>query len=330
MSKIFVTRQIPGKALEQLRQAHEVVVWEGQGKIPREELLVGVKGVEAILSLLTEKIDEEVLQAAGPQLKIVANYAVGFDNVDLEAAKKHDVMVTNTPSSLGDAVAEMAVTLTMALARLIMPADKYMRGGNYKAWDPSIFLGLDLTGKTLGVIGAGTIGSVVGKRMKAVFEMQVLYSGHHQNAEFEQATGGKLVPLDQLLQEADVVTLHVPLTPETRHMIGARELALMKSQAILINTARGPIVEEKALREALEQKKIWGAGLDVYEEEVPAERDHLDQQDWKVLTNLDNVILTPHIASATVAAREEMTQMAVEAILDGLAGREPKHLIRQE
>ena len=321
MAKIFVTRQIPGKALEQLRQAHEVNIYAGEGKISRGELLAGVKGVDAILSLLTEKIDEEVFAAAGPNLRIVANYAVGFDNVDLEAAKKHNVMVTNTPSSLVDAVAEMAVTLTMALARLIMPADKYMRGGNYKAWDPSIFLGLDLTGKTLGVVGAGTIGSVVGKRMKAVFEMQVLYSGHHENVEFEQATGGRLVTLEELLKTADVVTLHVPLTPETRHMIGREQLVLMKPTAILINTARGPVVEEKALREALEQKKIWGAALDVYEEEITGEIE-------KQFNHLDNVILTPHIASATLAAREEMTQMVVESILDVLAGKTPAYLVK--
>ena len=328
MARVFVTRQIPGKALEQLKQAHEVMVYEGQGKIPREELLKRVVGVEAILSLLTEKIDEEVLTAAGPQLKIVANYAVGFDNVDLEAAKKHNVVVTNTASALGDAVAEMAVTLTMALARLIFPADRFMRAGKYTTWDPSIFLGQDLTGKTLGVVGAGTIGSVVGKRMKAVFETQVLYSGHHQNVEFEQATGGRLVTLDELLKTADVVTLHVPLTPETRHMIGKEQLALMKPTAILINTARGPIVEEGALREALENKKIWGAALDVYEEEVVAEQEHINPQDWKTLVGLDNVILTPHIASATLQAREEMTQMAVESILEVLAGKAPRHLVK--
>lgn len=328
MSKVFVTRQIPGKALEQLKQAHEVVVYLGQGRISRQELLRSVVGVDAILSLLTETIDEEVLVAVGPQLKIVANYAVGFDNVDLEAAKKHNVLVTNTPSNLGDAVAEFTVALVLALSRRIVPADRFMREGKYTAWDPNIFLGQDLTGKTLGIVGAGTIGSVVGKRLQAVFQMTVLYCGHHQNVEFEQATGGRLVSLEELLRQSDVVSLHVPLTAETRHMIGAEQLSLMKPTAILINTARGPMVEEKALREALEQRKIWAAALDVYEEESPGEQAHLNPQDWKVLTSLDNVILTPHIASATVEAREEMTRMVVEAIMDGLAGKIPRYLVK--
>ncbi len=324
MAKIFVTRPIPGKAIERLKAANEVVVYPGPGKISREELLTGVKGAEAILSLLTEKIDGEVMDQAGKQLKIIANYAVGFDNIDLEAAKARGVLVTNTPSALGDAVAEFTVTLVLALSRRIMPADRFTREGKYSVWDPNLFLGLDLTGKTLGVVGAGIIGSVVGKRLKNVFDMKVIYSGRHINEQFEAETGGKLVPLEELLKQADVITLHVPLTPETRHMIGMAQFGLMKPTAILINTARGPVVEEKALRQALEQKRIWGAAIDVYEEEVGEEKVHLDPADWEAIKKLDNVILTPHIASATVEAREEMTTMVVESIIDALAGKRPK------
>ncbi len=330
MARVLVTRQIPGRALEELRRTHEVVVYPGPGKMPRDKLLEGVRGVEAILAILTEKIDAEVLEAAGPNLKIVANYAVGFDNVDVEAASRRGVMVTNTPGALGDAVAEFTVALVMALGRRVVAADKFMRQGKYSVWDPNIFLGQDLSGKTLGIVGAGTIGSVVGKRLAAVFGMQVLYSGHRPNVEFEQATGGKLVALEQLLQEADVVSLHVPLTAETRHMISFEEFRLMKSTAILINTSRGPVVEEKALREALEQKRIWGAAVDVYEEEVEGEAGHLNPEDWQRLKSLDNLILTPHIASATYEAREEMTSMAVSAIMKTLRGERPENLVNLE
>ena len=328
MAKVFVTRPIPGSAFGKLTKAHSVEVYPGPGQIPREKLLEGVKGVGAILSILTEKIDVEVFEAAGKQLKIVANYAVGIDNVDVKEATKRGVMVANTPSSLGDAVAEMAVTLTMALARKILPADKFTRAGKYKVWDPSIFLGLDLSGKTLGVIGAGTIGSVVGKRMRAVFDMKVVYAGHSQNEEFEKETSAKFVSLKELLRKADVVTMHVPLTRETRHMISWEEFKLMKKNAILINTSRGPVVQEHALLEALTNGKLWGAGLDVYEEEVKNEKKHLYSQDWEKLIHLDNVILTPHIASATLEAREEMTQMTVENILRALSGKKPKYLVK--
>ena len=329
MAKVFVTRPIPGKAFGKLTKAHQVEVYPGPGKIPREKLMEGVKGAEAILSILTEKIDTEVFAAAGKQLKVVSNYAVGFDNIDLKAADKAGVMIANTPSSLGDAVAEMAATLAMALARKILPADRFTRAGKYKTWDPSIFLGVDLSGKTLGVVGAGTIGSVVGKRLQAMFDMKVLYHSRHRNKEFEAATKGEFVTLKALLKQSDVVTLHVPLTPETRHMISWDEIRLMKKTAILINTSRGPVVQEHALLDELKRNSIWGAGLDVYEEEVAKERGHLHPEDWNKLVELDNVILTPHISSATVEAREEMTQMAVDNILRALAGKQPKYLLKK-
>lgn len=329
MAKVFVTRQIPGKALEELKQKYEVEVYqapEGQS-IPRDVLLEKVKGVDAILSLLTERIDTEVFDAAGPQLKIVANYAVGFDNMDIEEAKSRGIWLTNTPSVLGDAVAEFTVSLMFALSRRIVEADKFTRAGKYKIWDPTIFLGQDLTGKTLGIIGAGNIGSVVANRAKSVFDMQVLYSGRSRKEDFEAETGATYVDQDQLLKESDVVTLHVPLTAATRHMISHDQFNLMKPTAIVINTSRGSVVHEQALVDALEQNKIWGAALDVYEEEIATEKENLDPSDWQMLTHCDRVILTPHIASATIEAREEMTGLAVANIAQALDGQEPPCLV---
>jgi len=330
MAKIFVTRQIPGKALEDLKAKHEVEMYQAKEgeSIPRDILLEKVKGADAILSLLTEKIDMEVFESAGPQLKIVANYAVGYDNIDVEVAKQRNIWVTNTPSELGDAVAEFTVSLMLALSRRIVEADKYTRAGKYKIWDPNIFLGQDLTGKTLGVIGAGTIGSVVAKRAKAVFDMQVIYSGRSRKEDFENDIGGAtFVEEDQVFRDADVITLHVPLVPATHHLVSHEKFAMMKPNAIVINTSRGPVIHEQALVDALEQNKIWGAALDVYEEEVTDERPNLDPADWKMLITCDRVILTPHIASATLEAREEMTGIAVTNILQALEGQEPPCLV---
>ncbi len=330
MDKVLVTRNIPGAALEDLKRVYTVAVYEGEGKISRAELLARVAGMTAIVSMLTEKMDGEVFEAAGPSLKAVANYAVGWDNVDIAEATRRGIAVTNTPGALGDAVAEFAVALMLALSRRIVPADRFMRAGKYKGWDPNLFLGTDLTGATLGIVGPGTIGAVVGKRAQAVFDMKVIYYCRHRSEEFEQVTAGKLVSLEELLSQADVVSLHVPLTEETRHMISFKELALMKPTAILINTARGPIIEEKALRQALEEKRIWGAALDVYEEEIPAEQAHLEAEDWRSLKDMDQVILTPRIASATVLAREEMTRLAVANIMAALSGKKPENLVNPE
>lgn len=330
MAKIFVTRQIPGSTLDTLKEQHQVEEYQAlPGEcIPREVLLEKVKGVDAILSLLTEKIDAQVMDAAGDQLKIVANYAVGFDNIDVSAAKERNIFVTNTPSELGDAVAEFTISLMLALSRRIVEADKFTRAGKYRIWDPNIFLGQDLSGKTLGVIGAGTIGSVVAKRAKAVFDMEVIYTGRSAKPEFETDIGGAtFVDQDELLKQADVITLHVPLIDSTHHMISHEQFSLMKPTTLVINTSRGPVIHEEALVDALEQNKIWGAALDVYEEEVRAEADHLNPDDWRMLVDCDRVILTPHIASATIEAREEMTQLAVENILEALEGKEPQCLV---
>jgi len=329
MAKILMTRQMPGKAFEQLKAEHEVEIYQVDqcDKIPREDLLRLAAGKDAIISNLTEKMDREVFDAAGEQLKIVANYAVGFDNIDWKEAKNRGIFATNTPSGLGDAVAEFTVSLMLALARQVVPADKFARAGKYKVFDPTIFLGLDLTGKTIGIIGPGTIGSVAAKRAQAVFDMKIIYTGRHPNTGFEEETGAEFRQLNDLCREADVISMHVPLTEETRHMIGEEQFGLMKPTTIIINTARGPVIDENALADALGQRRIWGAALDVFEEEIPAEREHLDTRDWMVLTSHDNVILTPHIASATIEAREEMAQMAVENVLAALNRQEPKYLV---
>lgn len=314
--KVFITRPIPGKALDTLKAQHEVIVWPGECAIPRDDLLAGVKGADAIISLVTDRIDAEVLGTAGPQLKIVSNYAVGYDNVDLAAAKERGVIVTNTASLLGDSVAELTIALILALSRRIVEADRWMREAQYVCWVPGLFLGLDLSGKTIGIVGLGRIGMAVAKRADALFGMKVLYTARSEKPEAAKL-GYRFLNLPMLLQESDVVSLHAPLTPETRHLIAEKELALMKPTAMLINTARGPVVDEKALYEALVKKRLWGAAIDVYEHEAGL----TDDATWWKFTKQTNIIMTPHIGSATVEAREEMTRIAVENVLAVLAGK---------
>lgn len=316
--RVFVTRQIPGSALEELKKTYQVEIWPGPGAIPRGILLAKVKGADAIISLLTEKIDAEVFDAAGPQLKVVANYAVGYDNIDIAEASKRKITVTNIPSSLGDAVAEMTITLMLALARRLVAADRWMRQGNYQTWDPNLFLGQDLSGKTLGIVGMGTIGFEVARRADALLGMKVIYTSRSEKPD-AAAHNYKFAGLPELLKTADVVSLHVPLSAETNHLIGRDQLTLMKPTAILINTARGPVVDEKALYEALNNKKLWGAAIDVYENETGLQDDPV----WWKLTKLSNIIMTPHIGSATVEAREEMTKIAVDNVLAVLSGQPP-------
>ena len=316
--KIFVTRQIPGTALEELKKVHQVEIWPGPGAIPRDVLLNKVTGAGAVISMLTEKIDSEFFDAAGPDLKIVANYAVGFDNIDLGAAAKRNISITNTPSHLGDSVAELTITLIMALSRRIVESDKWMREGNYTAWDPGLFLGVDLSGKTIGIVGLGTIGLATARLADSVLGMKVIYAARAEKSEVA-AFGWKFVKLPQLLSVSDVISMHVPLTTETRHMIGKEQLALMKPSAILINTSRGPVINEAELYEALSNRRIWGAAIDVYENETGLADDPI----WWKMTKLSNIIMTPHIGSATEEARAEMTKIAVENVLAVLSGSPP-------
>jgi len=322
MSKIFVTRKIPGDYLERLKSAgHELVLSEFDRPLTGEELVVRVKGADALLTLLTDRVDGDLMDAAGPQLKIISNYAVGFDNIDVKAATDRQIPVTNTPSDeVNEAVAEHTWVLIMAIARRVIEADEFARQGGYKGWEPELFLGPSIIGKTLGIVGLGRIGSMVARRAKG-YKMTVLYNKHEPDSEAEKELGVTFAPFDELLTKSDFVTLHVPLTEETRHMINKEALAKMKEGSYLVNTARGPIIDEAALIEALESGHLAGAALDVYENEpkIPAE-----------LLGMQNVITTPHIASATYEARNKMGEMAVAAIQDVLQGEKPANLVNPE
>lgn len=319
MPKIFITRQIPEKGINMLKEKDWDVAIGPEGRISHEELLAGVKGVEAILSVLTEKIDGEVMEAAGQQLKIVANYAVGYNNIDLAEAKKRGIMVTNTPGVLTEAVAEHTIALLFAIAERIVEADRYTRAGKYQAWGPKLLLGADIKGKILGIVGLGRIGSAVSQRMQDGFEVKIIYYDIHRNEELEKKYNIGYRELDDLLKEADFVSLHTVLTKETRHLISAERLKLMKPTAYLINTSRGPIVDEKALLEVLENKEIAGAALDVFENEPEL---------TPGLTELENVVLTPHIASATKETRDKMAEMAASNIIAALEGQTPPNLVK--
>ncbi len=313
--KVFVTRDIPDEGIKMLKKRKnlQVKIYNQDKKIPRRELLKQVKGVDIILSLLTERIDAKIMDAAGPNLKMIANYAVGFDNIDLKAAKERKIIVSNTPApEVSETVAEHAVGMIFALAHRIVEVDKFTRGEKYKGWGPKMFLGTDVHGKTLGVIGTGAIGTHLIQRLHDGFGLNILYNDIRRNPVLEKKYGAKFSTKMQLLKKADFVSLHVPLLPATRHLVSTKELKAMKKTAFLINTARGPVIDELALTKALERGEIGGAGLDVYECEPAIDCDPTDKHELK---KLDNVILTPHTASATIEARQAMSRTAATNIL---------------
>jgi len=319
--KIFVTQLIPQSGLEILGRTYpEYRINSEERVLTRRELLEGVKGATGLLTLLTDKIDAEILDAAGAQLRIVANMAVGYDNIDLKAATLRGVMVTNTPGVLTDATADHTWALLFAVARRIPESERYLRAGQFKGWGPLLFLGGDVAGRTLGVVGAGRIGSAVAGRARG-FGMKVLYAARSAKPPLESEIGARRVDLAELLRESDFVSLHVPLLPGTVHMIDAGALRRMKRSAYLINTGRGPLVDEAALAEALKSGVIAGAALDVFENEPAVHPE---------LLKLENVVLTPHTASATIASRSKMSSMAAENLIAGLAGREPPNLLNPE
>ncbi len=320
--KIFVTRKIPGDHLEKLKkEGFEVAISEFNRVITTEGLLEGIKGVDAILSLLTDKIDGDVMDAAGPQLKLISNYAVGFDNIDIEAATKRGIIVCNTPSDeVNEAVAEHTWALILALARRIVEADEATRRGAYRGWEPDIFLGTNLIGKTLGVVGLGRIGSMVARRAQG-YKMNVLYTKNSPDPDAERELGVKFASLDELLANSDFVSLHVPLTAETRHMMDKDTFAKMKKGSYLINTARGQVVDERALVDALASAQIAGAALDVFDNEPNISPEIIADQ---------KVITTPHIASATREARDKMGEQAVAAIIDTLKGVKPQNIVDEK
>lgn len=322
MPKIYVTRKFADSGIKALKaKGYKVEVYAEDQIIPRKTLLEKAKGCDALLPLLTDKIDDEVFEAAGPQLKLIANYAVGFDNVDLAAAKKRGIIVTNTPSDkVNEAVAEHTFALMLALARRIPEADRFAKAKKYAGWSPTLLTGTDLYGKTLGIIGAGRIGSAVAQRAVGGFGMRLVYSDMRQNVDLERKFKAEYMNMEKLLQNSDFVSLHVPLLPSTRHLISTAEFSMMKKTAFLVNTARGPVVDEKALLRALRTKRIAGAGIDVFECEPAIDCDVTDSLELK---SFDNVILTPHIASATIEAREAMGMVAAENIIAVLEGKEP-------
>lgn len=317
---VFVTRMIPEAGLSLLRARKDIslTVYGKAMSIPRAELLKKVKGATAILSLLTDKMDNEVMSSAGADLRVIANYAVGFDNIDLVEAKKRNLVICNTPGVLNNAVAEHAIALMFAVSKRIAEADAYTRGGKYKGWAPDLLIGSEISGKTLGIIGTGNIGKGVAERAKGL-GMQVVYYDVKKNEELEKSCNAVMMPVDQLLAVADVVSVHVPLLESTKHLIDAAALKLMKKTAYLINTSRGPVVDEKALVAALKKNQIAGAGLDVYEFEPKLSPG---------LAKLKNVVLTPHTASATVEARDQMAVLVARAILDVIDGKMPTNTVK--
>jgi glyoxylate reductase len=320
--RIFVTRIIPDEGIKMLRRDRRVMldVYEHDKIIPRRELLRRAKGATAILSILTDKIDKEVFDAAGPSLKMVANYAVGFDNVDLAEAARRGIIVSNTPGpEIAETVAEHAIALLFGLAHRIVEADQYARDGKYHGWGPQMLLGTDVIGKTLGIVGSGLIGKGMVRRMYDGFGVKILYANPKPDPEIEKKEHAKFCTLEELLRQSDFVSLHVPLLPTTRHMIGAKQLRMMKKTAFLINTSRGAVVDEKALIAALKAKRIAGAGLDVYETEPEISPE---------LLKLPNVITTPHTASATIETRQAMSRRAAENILAFLDGKVPPNAVK--
>ncbi|MGB9637394.1 MAG: 2-hydroxyacid dehydrogenase [Microgenomates group bacterium] len=319
--KVVVTRKIPRVGIDVLEDAGLKVVGN-----PTERLLAVsemkefAKGAEAILCLIVDRVNKEIIDAAGENLKIIANYGVGFDNIDVDYAKSKGIMVTNTPSELSSrAVAEFTIGLIFALLKRMVEGDEFARKGDMGGWKPEIFLGENLEGKTLGIVGLGRIGCLVAQMARA-FGLRVIYNKRNRDLESEKRLGLEYMSLENLLREADIVSLHVPLTAETKHLINEQTLALMKDDAYLINTSRGPVVDEAALVECLKKGKLAGAALDVYEYEPEINPE---------LCGLPNVILTPHIASSVQAVRDDMAIMAAKNIVAALNGQEPPNLVNK-
>lgn len=316
MPKVYITRRIPDEGISKLKEkGYEVDINPKDAVLSKEELVKALetKPYDAVLCLLTDPIDADIFDAA-PQAKIFANYAMGYNNIDLKAAKEKGKFISNTPGVLTESVAEHTVALMFAIAKRIVESDEYMRGGNFKGWAPMLFLGEGLVGKILGLVGLGRIGSEVARRMRDGFEMKVLYYDVARNPELEAKYNMEYRELDELLKESDFVSIHVPLMDSTKHLISAEKLRLMKPTAFLINTSRGPVVDEEALVEVLKKRIIGGAALDVYEYEPKM---------VVGLNELPNTVLTPHTASATIETRSAMAEIAADNIIAVLEGKEP-------
>ena len=319
--KVLVTRPIREEPTRRLRERCDVTIDENDFGIPREDLLTMVAGFDALITMLTERVDAELLAAAGPQLKIVANHAVGFDNVSLPDCTAAGVMATNTPDVLTETTADTAFALLMTAARRVGEGERFLRAHTPWIWGPLMMLGRDVHHKTIGIVGFGRIGQAVARRARG-FGMDVIYADAFQlPADVEAQTGARRVDLDELLERADFVSIHTNLTPETRHLFGAEQFKRMRDTAVLVNTSRGPVVDEAALADALESGEIFAAGLDVFENE-PAVNEKL--------LGLENVVVIPHLGSATVDTRDAMGHLAVDNVFASLDGERPPTLLNPD
>ena len=320
-AKVFITRRLPHIDLEQLHQIAEVETWSGKQPPPYSILLDKVKQIDGLLCLLTDSVDRKLIET-GTSLKVISQMAVGYDNIDIAAATAKGIPVGNTPGVLTDATADLAWALLMAAARRIVEAEKFVRSGQWQTWEPTLLLGADLTGSTLGIVGFGRIGQAVAHRARG-FDMKILYySRHRKELALERSMGVEYAPLETLLSESDFVTLHASLSAETTGLINDRSFELMKSSAILINTARGVMVDQQALYRALTNKRIAGVALDVTDPEpIPFN---------SPLLKLDNVIITPHIGSASYRTRTKMAQMAVNNLIAGLEAKRLPNCVNHE
>lgn len=319
--RIYVTRELPERGLGVIKKHFETEVWPEYAPPPKKVIIEKAKDVDALASLLSDKIDAEVFNAA-PKLRIVSQLAVGFDNIDVAEATKRGIYVTNTPEVLTDTTADFAWSLLMAVARRVVEADKYVRAGQWKVgWHPAMLQGRDIFGATIGIVGAGRIGYAVAKRAKG-FDMKILFYDVVPRPEIERDFEAKKVDLDTLFKESDFVSIHVPLMKETHHLVNAERLRLMKKTAYIINNSRGPVVDEKALYDALKSGQIAGAGLDVFEQEPTL----IDNP----LLKLDNVVVAPHISSASFETRSRMSEMVAENLVAFLEGRKPPNLVNPD
>ncbi len=319
-TRILITGNLPENVILPLKEKYEMEMNQEDRPMDRQELLLRVKDKQGLLPMLSDSINEEVLNCA-PHLKMIANFGVGYNNIDVRLATARGIMVSNTPGVLTDATAELAFTLMLSVSRRLVEGDRMVREGRFKFWAPMLFLGREVTGKTLGIIGMGKIGKAIAVRARA-FDIRILYHNRKRiNSKEEENMRVEYVDLKTLLKESDFVSLNVPLTEETKHLIGKNELSLMKSTAFLINTSRGQVIDEKALVEVLRARKIGGAGLDVYENEPSL---------TPGLTELDNVILLPHVGSGTLETRIKIGTLAVENLIAGLEGRTPPNFVNPE
>lgn len=311
--RVLVTRRLPDPVMAFLQERSRVTAWDGDGPMPRERLLSDVAGQDAVLALLTDRVDDEVLDAAGPSLRVVANYAVGFDNVDVAACTARGIVVTNTPDVLTGATADLTWALILAAARRVTEGDRLVRAGEPWGWAPGFMLGREVSGSTLGIVGFGRIGQAVAARARG-FDMRLRYHSRSRRSDAEAVTGAEPRDLPALLAESDIVSVHVSLSPDTTHLFDAAAFASMKPTAVFVNTSRGGAVDEAALAEALRGGRIAAAGLDVFEREPQVDRR---------LLGLPNVVLTPHLGSATVETRTAMGMTAASNLVEALEGRLP-------